>query len=384
MALKSGLAAQWGIVPEVTYSVPVVVTRFQPFASETVSQSVARMESKAIISGRRTMDTTQWASGDVAIAGTLNTELFDHSMGTLWAQCFGGTPSITGSNPYTTTYTPGDLTGKSMTWQFGRPSVAGTVQPFTYPGVKVQKWTLSAAAGQIATLAVDVVGYSEIRVRTVTDGVTTGTNSSPVITSATAAFVQDDVGKPISGTQIPASTTILSVQSATSATMSANATAAGTTLSWTIGVALAAVSYTTQNPVSYVAGSFSIGGVSVPVKSVTLSGDNKLDAARRFVGSVYISEPHEIDQREYLVDFMPEYTDNTLVQRFVTGATGALVFSLASGANTYTFTLNVRFDGDTPNVAGTKILDNHIKAKAIGTTDAAAITLVTVNTDAAL
>ena len=65
--------------------------------------------------------------------------------------------------------------------------------------------------------------------RTPTDGVTT--NLSPVVTSATAFFNISDIGASITGTGIPASTRILSVQSPTSATMTANATATGSALS---------------------------------------------------------------------------------------------------------------------------------------------------------
>lgn len=63
--------------------------------------------------------------------------------------------------------------------------------------------------------------------RTAADGVVTA--GSPTVTSAADAnFQQSDVGASISGTGIPAGTTILSVQSATSATMSADATASST------------------------------------------------------------------------------------------------------------------------------------------------------------
>lgn len=59
---------------------------------------------------------------------------------------------------------------------------------------------------------------------------TVGTTSgSAAITGPAGSFhVGADVGRPISGTGIPAATTILSVASATAATMSANATATGT------------------------------------------------------------------------------------------------------------------------------------------------------------
>ncbi len=62
--------------------------------------------------------------------------------------------------------------------------------------------------------------------RSASDGVTT--LNSKVVTSATAAFIDADVGALITGTGIPAGATIVSVESATSATISVNATAAGT------------------------------------------------------------------------------------------------------------------------------------------------------------
>lgn len=68
--------------------------------------------------------------------------------------------------------------------------------------------------------------------RVVTDGATT--SGSAIVTSATIAFTQADVGRTIAGTGIPGSTTIISVQGPTSATMSANATATATGVSVTI------------------------------------------------------------------------------------------------------------------------------------------------------
>lgn len=68
---------------------------------------------------------------------------------------------------------------------------------------------------------------------TVADGVTV--NASAAITSATASWQSSDIGKTISGTGIPGATTILSVQSPTNATMSANATASASGVTFTIG-----------------------------------------------------------------------------------------------------------------------------------------------------
>ena len=62
--------------------------------------------------------------------------------------------------------------------------------------------------------------------RVVTDGVTT--DLSNIVTSDTALFTQDDVGSAISGSGIPALTTIVSVQSPTQVTISLSATATAT------------------------------------------------------------------------------------------------------------------------------------------------------------
>jgi phage-related baseplate assembly protein len=60
------------------------------------------------------------------------------------------------------------------------------------------------------------------------------TSGTPTYTSATAAFTTADIGKSITGTNIPASTTIAAVISGTAITLSHNATATGTALSFTI------------------------------------------------------------------------------------------------------------------------------------------------------
>lgn len=65
-----------------------------------------------------------------------------------------------------------------------------------------------------------------------TDGSTT--NASAAISSLSACFSSSDVGATITGTNIPGSTTISSVQDAGHATMSANATASGSNIAFTI------------------------------------------------------------------------------------------------------------------------------------------------------
>lgn len=62
----------------------------------------------------------------------------------------------------------------------------------------------------------------------------TTTSASASLTAAAGTFNEEDAGRSISGTGIPASATLLSVTSDTAATLSANATASGS-ITATIG-----------------------------------------------------------------------------------------------------------------------------------------------------
>lgn len=69
--------------------------------------------------------------------------------------------------------------------------------------------------------------------RSFSDGATT--SGSATLTSSTANFTSADLGRSVSGSGIPLSTTILAVNSATSVTLSSNATATATGVSITLG-----------------------------------------------------------------------------------------------------------------------------------------------------
>jgi hypothetical protein len=377
----TGIDAQIGYALESTVGTPVTVTAFLPLVSESLMQESGRLESAGIIAGRRVLASQQWNGGDITVSGSVQHELYNRGLGKLFTAMFGSV-ATTGAGPYTHTFTPGDLTGDALTIQVGRPATDGTTYPFTYAGMKVASWEIACSAGEIATLGMDVVGTREIDYRLVTDGVTT--SGSAAITSASAAFNASDIGNPISGTGIPAATTILSVQSATAATLSANATASGTSISFTLGIALAAASYPSGiKPLKFNHAAVSIGGASVNAKSLTISGNNGLDDARRFLGNQRISEPLEANLREYSGTIEVEFTDLTQYRRFVTGSEAALVASFTSGTDSVTITTNIRVDGSTPMVAGREILVQSLPFKCVASsTDASAITVALVNSDA--
>lgn len=77
-----------------------------------------------------------------------------------------------------------------------------------------------------------VVDYGTRNTRTLSDGTTT--SGSSTLTAASATFTAADIGNPITGTNIPAGTTVSAVNSSTSITMSRNATATGTNIWFTV------------------------------------------------------------------------------------------------------------------------------------------------------
>ena len=381
MALKSGLAAQAGFVTETTVGVAKTPTLFLPFVDESIELEKERLESEAIFAGRRVLDSDQWNGGPNTVGGDVSLELTNRGLGVLFKHAFGGV-ATTGSGPYTHTFTPGDLSGVSLTAQIGVPSVAGTVQPKTASGCKIASWDLGFASDEIATWAATLVGQKlQIGSRSVADGVTT--NGDATVTTSTGALTAADVGKSVSGTGIPTGAYILSINSSTSFELSANATADGTGVAIVIGLALASATLPTDiKPLKFNHGYITVGGSEVKVKSGNISGDNGLADDRRFIGDQNIAEPLEADLRTYEGELVLEFTDLTQWNRYVAGDEFDIVLAFTSGADSVTITAHARYDGGTPSVGGREIVEQSLPFKVIGDgSDADAITAVLVNSD---
>lgn len=156
----SGLNAQLGFVAESTYGTAVTVTKFVEMVSESIQTSIERIESRGLRAGRRTLLSSQWAPGKISVSGSIELELSNFGQGLLWLHAMGAAQT-TGSGPYVHTYTPADLQTLYMTMQVGKPFIGGTVQAFTYTGVKIAGWELSAAAGEIATVTFNLLAQNE-------------------------------------------------------------------------------------------------------------------------------------------------------------------------------------------------------------------------------
>lgn len=313
MALKSGMAAQLGVKAETTWGTFVAPTRFYPLISESLTEEIDRLESEGIIAGQRVLRSEQWAAGNVDVGGDIQTELYQQGMGALLKACFGAV-ATTGAGPYTHTFTPGDLTDDHLSVQVGKPDVAGTVQPFSYYGMKVTDWELSIEAGGLVMLTTSLVGK----------------------------------------------------QLATSDSLA--------TASYGTGAA---------TPFTFKHATASVAGGAANVKKLTIKGSNGLDTDRRFIGSEYRVEPLEADLREYGGTVDLEFESLTQYNRFRNANEVALVSTISAGASaSLTTTMNVRFDGSTPEVDGRGIVQLSAPYKCIGTTtDASAITAVLISND---
>ena len=382
MTLASGQAAQLGFAIETTAGTPVTPSQFVPLVDESIVATLGRLDSPAIIAGRRALDSDMWNGGNHDFAGDLGLELYTRGVTSLFRSMFGAV-NTTGAGPYTHTFTPGDLSDDYLTVQVGRPSLDGTVNPFTYAGTSVTSWELACTAGEIATLGLSVVAMEEqAGSRSVSDGVTTNTDAT--VTSATAAFTDADVGKRVTGTGIPANATVASVTNATTIELSAVATATDTGVDITIGTALATASLPTGlKPFKFNHGSVTAGGSALNVKAATIAGDNALNTDRRFIGSQAIAAALEAGQRAYTGTLDIEFNSLTEYERYVRGDELAIELAFTSGTDSATITMNARYDGGTPNVTGPDILEQSVPFMCVGDTDAEAITAVLVNSDSA-
>jgi hypothetical protein len=157
----SGLLAQIGFGEETTYGTAFFVTRFAPLVDESITQDIERLESEGIFAGARLIRSQQWAPGLKRITGDVGLEWYQQNTALLWKHMLGSITSSFTAGVGTHTATLGSLFGKGLTMQIGRPTVTGTVIPFTYAGCKISSWTVAMEAGEIATLGLSMIAKSE-------------------------------------------------------------------------------------------------------------------------------------------------------------------------------------------------------------------------------
>jgi len=118
-------------------------------------------------------------------------------------------------------------------------TISGTgIQPYTFITAVASATSVTMSRQPLATGTGVAVKVDNSTARSINDGVTataSGTQGANQVTSAMANFNAGDVGKSISGTNIPTGATITAVVSAFKATISANVTATASASVITIG-----------------------------------------------------------------------------------------------------------------------------------------------------
>lgn len=135
------IAHQFGFAEESTYGTIVTPTRFLEFTSETLERRQQTAVSNGIKSGRRYGGQGRRITRSDA-GGTVTFEVAQAGFGLFFEHLLG---AVATSQPdaandptvYEHTFTPGTLTGKSLTLQKGVEKPDGTVEAFTYEGSKV-------------------------------------------------------------------------------------------------------------------------------------------------------------------------------------------------------------------------------------------------------
>ena len=147
------MAGQVGWKSETTWNTGVTVDTFMPVLSANMTIDEGYMRSAGIRAGRRTRSPGRL--GAKTVGASVEMELPNTDLAALLKHVFGAV-STTGAGPYEHTFTPGAHLAKSLTVQVGIQDTAGTVQPFTLTGTKINQATIACTVGELARLSTEM------------------------------------------------------------------------------------------------------------------------------------------------------------------------------------------------------------------------------------
>jgi len=150
------VTGQLGFKSESAWGTPVTVDTFHNgYVSDNPVVDQAPIVSNAIRGNRSTVACV--SAGTRTVSGPLSLELNPQPLATLLTHMFGTVDTAGTEAPYTHTATPSTNDPEGFTSQVGIQGGGGTVFPFTYSGCRLTGWSLSATAGEYATIGLDVI-----------------------------------------------------------------------------------------------------------------------------------------------------------------------------------------------------------------------------------
>lgn len=162
MAHGSGLDAQLGIAAESVYGTRVAPATFLPFESESLQVTPNYVDAQPLMAGVMVQPQGLKIQTTKGGEGSIETYLFDRSIGKLLNMLHGKTvtPSTpsggTLSKQYVHEIGTSSPVGKSLSIQVGRPDTSGVVRPFDYVGCKVTQAEITVENDGAAMLSLDV------------------------------------------------------------------------------------------------------------------------------------------------------------------------------------------------------------------------------------
>ena len=146
-------------------------------------------------------------------------------------------------------------------------------------------------------------------------------------------------------------------------------------------IGLATASFPSNNSVFHFAqGSITVDGSAVAnIKDFTLTVDNMLKTDRYNLGSAGIKAEQVINGfRSITGSITAEFTDTTLLSKFLSDASASIALSFAGASSSaLSITLSaVKFDGEAPQVAGPETIDVNFTFEAYDNGTDAPLTIV--------
>lgn len=168
MGTGSGICSQFGFKNETTAGTPVTVDHFQKHVEiggdglNLMTVTDEGLGGCALVpTVDRTVTVGQQASREVTVnVGT-------RGLGLLWKLAVGSAlsaPTLISGSFYRQAHWNGDVSGKSLTVQFGFPetTAAGTVRAFTLNGCKISQWELSCAMNELLKFKFSLDAWNEV------------------------------------------------------------------------------------------------------------------------------------------------------------------------------------------------------------------------------
>ena len=424
MAVGSGLSGSLGFAQETTPGVPVAVTRFFEFESETINIKKRTVQGVGVRGGALTRRGSRRVPVSRDAQGAVNFDAPTGSLGLVLQQMVGSfstTATSIGGGLFQQIHNVGSVAGKSFTTQIVRPDITGVLaqNAFTFTGCKVVDWTISAQMNAQVKLSLSIDAQDAVTPSNNFAGTTlsalvaaAATSISTVATVPQGSYILIGVGLtaevlltgvpsgagpftiPIVGTPVAyGHASGVAVTSATGVNPGAAATLQSP--SYTSGLSIFAYDYAGSQLVA--GGSTSVasgvwtntgGTVVANVRSVSIKGTRPVKNDRFGLGSAVKSEQIENDYMTFAAALDVEYASPYFTQNYLADVPLCVVLkftSPVSGGYVQVF-MPVAFqdDGAEPNVAGPDILIPKLNLAVLDDGVNGALQIVYVSTDAAV